>query len=102
MTDTYVVDAAGKATIFKDPGAVLDYTFDWTAWLADIADAITTHTITVPTGITKNSSSVTGGNKVVAWISGGAAGTTYQITCQIVTTGGRTDERSIYIKVKDR
>lgn len=41
-------------------------------------------------------------NTVVAWISGGTAGTTYRVTCRIVTAGGRTDDRSIFIKVKER
>lgn len=102
MTDTYVIDSvSGKATILKDPQAVLDYIFDWTAWLDDISDALSTHVVTVPTGISLDSSSIVG-KTVVAWLSGGVAGTTYKIQCKITTTGARTDERSIYVKVKDR
>jgi len=40
--------------------------------------------------------------KVTAWISGGENGKTYRVSCKITTTEGRIDERSIFIKVKDR
>ena len=40
--------------------------------------------------------------KATVWLSGGQAGATYTVTNRIVTTGGRTDDRSIAIKVEDR
>lgn len=83
----------------KDPNAVLDYTWDWSAWLG--ADTIASKTVTVPTGITLASSSFTT-TSVTAWLSGGTAGTIYTIECKIVTTGGRTDERSIMVQVAER
>lgn len=101
MTDTYDVTNPDKPTIVKDPDAVLDYTFDWTAWLDDVADSIATRQVIVPTGITLNSSAIAG-KKVIAWIAGGTAGQKYQVTCRITTAGGRTDDRSIFIKVKQR
>jgi len=104
MTDTYVVTTLGGITlpaITKDPDAVLDYTFDWAAWLTDISDTLASHTVEVPAGITLDSSSISG-TKVIAWISGGTAGTSYQITCRIVTTGGRTDDRSVFITIAER
>lgn len=105
MSETYVVTGTGadaKYTISKSPGDILDYPFNWgTNWLAEIVDTITSHTITPEAGITCDSSSVVG-DTVVAWISGGTAGTTYRVTCQIVTAGGRTFQQSIYIKIKER
>lgn len=83
----------------KDPNAVLDYTFDWSAWLG--TDTIASKTVTVPTGITLDSSSFTT-TAVTAWLSGGTAGTTYTVSCKIVTAGSRTDERSIEVQVKER
>ena len=83
----------------KDPSAVLDYAWNWADWLGD--DTISTHTITVPTGLTLASSTATS-SAVTAWLSGGTAGQAYTVTCRIVTTAGRTDERSISIKVFDR
>ena len=101
MTDTYDVTNPDKPKIIKDPNAVLDYTFDWTAWLDDVADTIATRQVVVPSGITLDSSSIAG-KKVIAWLSGGTAGQTYQITCRITTAGGRTDDRSIFVKIKER
>jgi hypothetical protein len=55
----------------------------------------------VPSGITKTTDSIVG-KTVVVWLSGGTVGTTYRIVCRISTAGGRTDDRSIFVKIKDR
>jgi len=86
----------------KDPEAVLDYTVDWDAddWLG--ADTITgTPTWTVPGGLTLDSQSNTT-TAATAWISGGSAGSDYVVECKIVTAGGRTDERSFKLRVRER
>ena len=84
----------------KDPSAVLDYVFDWTGWLATV-ETITDHTITADTGIKVDSSTEDAG-KVTVWLSGGTAGINYKVACLITTTEGRTDERTIWIKVVER
>jgi len=84
----------------KDPSAVLDYGFDWTGWLAT-GETITDYTITVDTGITADSSTEDAG-KVTVWLSGGTAGINYKVACLITTTAGRTDERTMWIKVINR
>ena len=84
----------------KDPSAVLDYVFDWTEWLAT-GETITDHTITADTGITVDSSTESDG-KVTVWLSGGTAGINYKVACLITTSAGRTDERTIWIKVTNR
>ena len=84
----------------KDPSAVLDYVFDWTEWLAT-GETITDYTITADTGITVDSSTEDDG-KVTVWLSGGTAGINYKVACLITTTEGRTDERTIWIKVVER
>lgn len=101
MTDTFI----------KDPSAVLDYKFDWKAltngsgtsdWLAS-SETISTKTITASTGITVDSSSLTDTNtSVTVWLSGGTAGSDYTVACKIVTSAGRTDERTITIQCRDR
>lgn len=100
------------ADIFiKDPAAVLDYQFDWKAlthavpgaqsdWLA-AAETITAHTVTVPAGIVKDSSAESGG-AVTVWLSGGTAGTQYLIVCQITTSAGRKDERTMTVICENR
>jgi hypothetical protein len=86
------------ASFEKDPAAVLDYSGDWSAWLGD--DTIATSTWTVPTGITKNSDTHDA-TSVLIWLSGGTAGQKYTLVNHITTVGGRTDERTIVIKVKE-
>jgi len=84
----------------KDPSAVLDYAFDWTGWLA-AGETITDHTITADTGITVDSSTESDG-KVTVWLSGGTAGINYKVACLVETSAGRTDERTLWIRVVDR
>lgn len=83
----------------KDPAAVLDYTLDWTDWLA--GDAISSHTVTVPAGITLGSSTATA-TAVTLWLSGGTVGVSYAVVVRVLTLGGRTDERTIMIYVQER
>lgn len=85
----------------KDPNAVLDYTVDWTAYLAPIVDTIATATWIVPATLTKVSDTHSS-TTATAFISGGTAGTTETVTCRITTAGGRTDDRSITLNIVER
>lgn len=86
----------------KDPDAVLDYKFDWDSWL-ETGENITSRTITAASGITVDSSSITdSGKSVTVWLSDGTADANYSVACKVVTTSGRTDERTIYIRVRQR
>jgi hypothetical protein len=88
--------------IVKDPNAVLDYSIDWSQWLADAgADAINTSNWTVPAGITKDSQTNTSTQSKV-WLSGGSAGQTYRVVNRITTTGGRTADRSFDVVVQEQ
>ncbi len=100
------------ASIFaKDPAAVLDYGFDFAArtngtpgesgdWLA-AGETITAHTLTADSGITLGTHSESTG-LVTAWVSGGTAGQSYRVYCEITTSAGRTEKRSIMIIVRER
>lgn len=87
-------------TFTKDPDAILDYVWDWTAWLN--GDTIATATVTVAEGLTVDTPAAVVGPLVTVWLSGGTAGTTYAATCRIVTDGGRTDDRTSRILVMER
>lgn len=89
------------SSIKKDPDAVVDFTFDWTAWLAAVSDSIDTIDVTVPAGITKDSQT-NDANTVTVWLSGGTAGESYDILCEIVTAGARTDQRTMQVNVLER
>ena len=95
----------------KDPDAKLDYKFDWKAstngsgdtdWL-DTDETISTKTVTVDSGITKESDALADTNtSVVVWLSGGTAGVDYEVACKIITSASRTDERTIKIQARER
>ena len=99
----------------KDPDAVLDYCFDWAAatngtgpsdWLGAV-ETISDHTITVTpvsaSPLTVDASAETDADtSVTVWLSGGLAGTEYKVACLIETSGIRTDERTMKIKVEER
>jgi hypothetical protein len=85
----------------KDPQAVLDWAFDWSNWLAASETISGTPVITVDSGLVKDSQSNTT-TKVTVWLSGGTLGVAYKVACRITTNQGRTDERTIGIRVTDR
>lgn len=97
--------------ILKDPDADLDYAVDWGTgaepgpWLP-AGDSIATSVWTVPDGLVLGTGdkapTITGGNLTRCWLSGGTAGTTYQVTNQITTVDGRVDERSLTIQCVNR
>lgn len=98
------------SSFLKDPQSVLDYRFDWAAltngfgvanWLAT-GEAIIDFTITV-TGLTLDSAStVSDDTAVVAWLSGGTVGEFYNVTCHIVTSAGREDDRTMSFRLVER
>jgi len=90
------------AAKIKDPNAVLDYSIDWTTWLAT-SETISASSWTVPTGITQTTPAPSFTNTVTTiWLLGGTAGTTYTLTNHITTNQGRQDDRSITIQVVER
>ena len=83
----------------KDPNAVLDYEWDWSAWLG--TDTIASHTVTAATGLTVDSTEATD-TAVTVWLSGGTVGQTYSVTCHVVTAAGREDDRTVTVTVMER
>lgn len=102
-TENFVIDSRGRATMNKDPNSVLDYSWDWTEWLAATldGDTITSHTITVAGGLVVNSSSHDQ-HIVTAFLSAGTLGLRATATCRVVTVNGRTEDRTIYLYIRER
>jgi hypothetical protein len=86
----------------KDPAARLDYSWDWSDWLADVADTIQDATVTLPDGLTASGSPVVGDTMVTQRVEGGALNSLYRMVCQITTLGGLIDERSITLTIAER
>lgn len=86
----------------KDPQEVLDYTIDWSQWLVT-NDTITAASVTAPSGITVTSPVAIQHTTTATtvWVSGGTAGSSYDIAVHVTTNGGRQGERSITIQCKE-
>lgn len=107
-TETYDVTNPDKPTIGKDPDAVLDYSENWTTWLLRVTDTIDTAELVLKDPACTLSldpahpAMITDGLIVTAWLIGGRPGVTENATFRIHTVAGRTDDRTLYFKVKDR
>jgi hypothetical protein len=100
------------ALVQKDPSATLDYGFDLAAvtpnfskpWLAP-DETVIDLTVTADAGLTVAGSSINAnssgvpGALLLAWISGGVAGNSYAAHFKFTTNQGRTDTRSIQLRV---
>jgi hypothetical protein len=86
-------------TFLKDPHAVLDYTIDWTHWLAGDTIATSEWILPVDLTLTAHTKTIT---STTAWLSGGTAGESYTVTNRITTGGGRTEDRSFTVRVEER
>lgn len=84
----------------KDPDATLDWIFDWSSWL-QAGETISSSEFIVSAGLTVGVTSNTTISATV-WLSGGSTGQVYQVTNRITTNQGRTDDRSIRIRVVNR
>lgn len=100
----------------KDADSILDYKFDWAPltngssggtsdWLDTAnSETISNYTVSVSPDVTggvaiDTDAATDTDTSVTVWLSGGVAGTTYYVTCQITTSSSRTDERTISVKV---
>jgi hypothetical protein len=100
VTETYIIDAQGRAVITKDPDEVLDYTFDWAAYLLPTTDTIVSASF-LSSGVVVDSTANTG-TDATAFVSGGTVGISASVTCTINTAQGRIVQRSIFLKIKER
>jgi hypothetical protein len=86
---------------YKDPDAELDYSVDWSTWLAS-GESVSTYAVAVNSSlITISTYSITSA-VVTAWLTGGNVGQTYTVSVKITTSLSRVDERSFKIKIKQR
>ncbi len=88
-----------KWAAVKDPDGIEDYGFDWSAWLG--TDTISASVWIVPDGITKESDT-NDTTTTTIWLSSGTSGSHYNLTNRITTLGGRTEDRTGVLKVKER
>ena len=96
----------------KDPSAVLDYSEDWTSYLA-AGESISTsawaieggdqaETPPVATALAISGTPSLAGAVATAFVTGGTKGQVYSLVNTIVTNQGRTDDRSWTIRIDNR
>lgn len=86
----------------KDPSALLDYSWDWSEWLAEVGATIGSATVTVPDGLTADGAPTVTDTVVTQRVTGGTVDAAYVMVCQITTNGGLIDERSIYLTIRNQ
>ena len=91
--------------LLKDPNAVVDYAIDWGAEYLGEDDLIAESSWSVipsePGGVTVEGSDFTA-VLATAKAAGGIAGRLYRLVNQVVLQSGRSDERSIMLRVEKR
>jgi hypothetical protein len=97
---SFTVAANGNIVWVKDPDSIKDYGWDLTD-LLDAGDSVQSCTFTPDdaSGITVTQHSIVG-SVCYAWLSGGTLDGTWGVTCRYTTTGGRTDDKTMYFKIK--
>jgi hypothetical protein len=97
----------------KDPNDVKDYGVRWAgetdtpgaadSWLA-ANETIASSEWILPTGIEEDAVLGNDHDDTKAWVflTGGAAGQSYEITNRIVTSDGRSEDQTIVVPVKER
>lgn len=86
----------------KDPQSDIDFRFEWGPWLDGDTIASSSWTVQSGSGLTMHNDSVVGTDTIV-WLAGGnVADVSWKVTNTITTAAGRTDERTIAIKVENR
>jgi hypothetical protein len=93
---------------YQDPSAILDYTLDWTKILVP-GDSLAHVTFIPDPGMNVLSENITNSTvtsqpnlAATVWLLGGTVGQTYKIACHITTEGGRQDDRTFNITIKER
>jgi hypothetical protein len=95
------IDPKGLRYTDHAPGADLDYSVDWSEWLA-AGETITGSSWPAVAGLTLSRDQVSGGTVASVFAAGGVAGQTYVLTNQITTSAGRVDSRTITLNCRVR
>ncbi len=92
------------AIFLKDPAARVDYAIDWSAGYLNgqtIAGSTWDIAPATPDGINISISRFEPGRSI-ALLEGGQRGEVYRITNRVILSDGRSDERTLLVRVEDR
>lgn len=90
------------SVLIKDPDATLDYGVDWSDYL-DAGETLSMSSWSAaPAGDLTLSGEASGASSASVLVAGGMKGRIYRLVNRVTTSAGRTDERSITIRVEHR
>lgn len=85
----------------KDPDEVLDYSLNWTKRLGDGEALLTSEwTISGPDELLVQDSDSLSSPATTIWLSAGTLNKTYTLLNRVTTSGGRTMDQSVRLKLK--
>lgn len=87
-------------TFTKDPNAIKDYQWDWSAWLS--GDTISTSAFFVDDPALVIETSSIDGTKTIVRLSGGVNRKRYLVTNRITTATGQVDDWSVRVKMAEQ
>ncbi len=90
----------GLFEIVHAPNAVLDYGFNWTAWMQPSENVITSTWAIDPVLTLSGSQNVA--NVTSTFVNGGDVGKAYTLTNTITTNQGRTDSRTLVLNCQPK
>lgn len=86
--------------IEQDPSANKDYGWDWERWLN--GDTIATSSWMANKSGLDLDDGTWDTTSTTIWISGGTLGEGYTVTNHVITVGGRADDRSFKVVIKNQ
>lgn len=88
----------------KDPGARIDYEFDWGDAYLDGQAIVASAWSVLPVEAGGLAVAASGHDfaKTVATLEGGIAGRVYRVTNRVTLTDGQIDERSLTVRMEER
>jgi hypothetical protein len=95
----------GHGTMFlKDPDATIDYAVDWAAGYLAGQTIVASVWAVAPAGPTapRVLADIVDGGRAIATIAGGVAGGVFRITNRVTFSDGRSDERTLTLRVEQR
>lgn len=84
----------------KDPDSVLDFFLDWSKWLNEdtiVASSWSVDVADITIDLTEFTDTIS-----TVWLSGGIPSSRYRLTNRITTAGGRVEERTKTLIVREK
>lgn len=85
----------------KDPSARKDYQFDWSDWLSGDTISASSWTISPANELSQYAASNTTTTTTI-WLQNGTSQKDYTVTNQITTAGGRIEQASFIVRVREQ